>query len=80
MSSDYLQGLMGDLGEVAQLLARRKQEGPLKETDRKLAKELCDCIYMTFSLADELDIDMTKEYPIHLEFLEQYLKEKQVEQ
>jgi hypothetical protein len=77
LTSDYAQGLTGDVGDLTKLLVRRKRLGPAKSLDRDIAKELCDVLYMTISLADELGIRIDKEFRIHLEFLEQRLKEEE---
>ena len=75
LTSDYAQGLVGDVGDLMKLVSERRRKGGSKKLDRAIAKELSDCFYMIVAMSQELNIDLVKEYEINLEFLEQQLKE-----
>jgi NTP pyrophosphatase (non-canonical NTP hydrolase) len=77
LTSDYVQGMVGDVGDLAKLVVKRKQTGARKSIDREIAKELSDILYMVVVIADELGINLEREYKVNLEFLEQKLREEE---
>ena len=76
LTSDYMQGLIGDVGDLAKLVVKRKRAGASKKIDREIAKELSDILYMVVVIAEELSLNLEREYKVNLEFLEQKLREE----
>lgn len=77
--NEYAQGLVGDVGDLVKLvMAKKGFRFAATDTDKKLARELADCLWSLFILADELDIDLEKEYLKMLKQLEDKVTERKV--
>lgn len=75
---DYAQGLVGDASDLMRLVAQRNKDLSMaqrKELDKKIRHEMADCMWSLVSLADELNIDLEKEYLITIDYLRQKLSE-----
>ncbi|MBX4189857.1 nucleotide pyrophosphohydrolase [Candidatus Parcubacteria bacterium] len=72
--TEYVEGLVGDVGDLAKLTAawRRKK---LKADYKKICHELADCSWSLMAIADELEINLEHEVLINLDYLEQKLYE-----
>lgn len=72
--ADYVEGLVGDVGDLAKITSawRRKK---LKGDYKKICHELADCLWSLIAIADELDIDIEREMLINMDYLEQKLYE-----
>ncbi len=60
--ADYYQGFVGDVGDLGKLIMARNNLRSYKDQDRKLAHELSDCLWSILVIADELGIDLEKEF------------------
>jgi NTP pyrophosphatase (non-canonical NTP hydrolase) len=59
---DYYQGFVGDVGDLGKLIMAKNNLRQYKNQDKKLAHELADCLWSVLVLADELGIDLEKEF------------------
>lgn len=61
-AQDYYQGFVGDVGDLGKLIMARNNLRHYKHQNVKLAHELSDCLWSILVLADELEIDLEKEF------------------
>src|SRR3990167_6318306 len=61
-AQDYYQGFVGDVGDLGKLIMAKNNLRHYKSQDKKLAHELADCLWSILVLADELGIDIEKEF------------------
>ncbi len=61
-TKDYFQGFVGDVGDLGKLIMAKENLRHYKNGNKKLAHELADCLWSILVLADELDIDLEKEF------------------
>lgn len=61
-TADYYQGFVGDVGDLGKLIMAKNNLRHYKNGDSKLAHELSDCLWSILVLADELNIDLEKEF------------------
>ena len=73
-AAEYLQGLVGDVGDLTKLVMAKDGFRDDSELDQKLAHELSDCLWSIFVLADELNIDLEKAYLKTMDELKTKLK------
>lgn len=73
----YAQGLTEDLGTLTRLMMMRSGlragSGDLEE---KLKHEVCDCLWSVVRIADALNIDLEKEFPIQMDKLAKRIEEE----
>lgn len=60
--SAYLQGFVGDVGDLSKLLMAKQNFRDKENLDEKLAHELSDCLWSIMVIADELNIDLEKSF------------------
>lgn len=60
--ADYYQGFVGDVGDLGKLIMARNNLRHYKNSSAKLSHELSDCLWSILVLADELGIDLEKEF------------------
>ena len=60
--SEYTQGLAGDVGELMNLIMAKQGFRTTPDLDAKLMHELADCLYSICVIAQELNIDLEKEF------------------
>lgn len=68
--SEYVQGFVGDVGDLMKLVMAKENFRHSTKVDRKLAKELADCLWSTIIIAKELEIDLEKEFLSEMDELE----------
>jgi NTP pyrophosphatase (non-canonical NTP hydrolase) len=61
-ASEYTQGLVGDVGDLMKLVMVKNNLRNGENIDRKLAHELSDCLWFIIVIANELGIDLEKEF------------------
>lgn len=61
-AENYYQGFVGDVGDLGKLIMARENLRSYKNSQSKLAHELSDCLWSILILADELGIDLEKEF------------------
>lgn len=61
-TADYYQGFVGDVGDLGKLIMARSNLRHYKNQDAKLAHELADCLWSILVIADELGVDLEKEF------------------
>lgn len=79
-ASEYAQGLVGDIGDLMKLIMAKRgfrfsADGGLNQ---KLAREIADCLWSIIIIADELDIDLEKEFLKTMRQLENKIGERKV--
>ena len=57
-AAEYMQGFMGDVGQLAKLIMSKNNYRNLDGVDQKLKEELADCLYAVIVIASELKIDL----------------------
>lgn len=74
---EYLEGLMGDLGDLHKLLmAKRKYRHIEGDVDEKIEHELADCLWAIMLIAKGLDIDLESAFITNVSTLRDRLKVK----
>lgn len=61
-AAEYLQGFIGDVGDLTKLIMAKNNFRHNESIDEKLTHELADCLWSVIVLADELDIDLEHAY------------------
>jgi NTP pyrophosphatase (non-canonical NTP hydrolase) len=61
-SAEYMQGFMGDVGDLSKLLMAKNGFRPSKESDPAIAHELADCMWSILIMADELGINLEQTF------------------
>lgn len=61
-SAEYLQGLIGDIGDLTKLIMAKNNFRHIDDTNSKLAHELSDCLWSILILAHELNIDLEQSF------------------
>ena len=72
--AEYTQGFVGDVGDLVKLVMMKNGFRGEKDVDEKLAHELADCLWSVIVIADELGIDLEKEFVKTMDGLEERLK------
>lgn len=60
--AEYTQGFVGDVGDLSKLILAKNEFRSIADVDAKLAHELADCLWSILVIADELGIDLEKEF------------------
>ena len=61
-ATEYTQGLVSDVGDLLKLVMAKNNFRDIENVDEKLKHELSDCLWATMMIADELGIDLEKEF------------------
>lgn len=79
-ADEYLQGLVGDVGDLSKLLMAKKgfRFDQASDFDSKIARELSDCLWSIIMIAEELDINIEKEFEKTLAKLENKVSDRKV--
>jgi len=72
-TAEYMQGFVGDVGDLAKLIMARNNFRHVDDLDRKLGHELADCLWSIIVLASELHIDLEAEFLATMDDLHQRL-------
>lgn len=76
---EYLQGLQGDVGDLAKLvLASSGFAFGQKDIDKRISRELADLLWSVLVLADEFDVDLEQEFGRTLQKLEEKIQDRKV--
>jgi len=68
------QGFMGDAGDLMKLVMAKYGLRTIEDIDKKLAHELSDCLWSILIIADELGIDIEKEFGKNMDELERHIE------
>ena len=74
---EYMQGFVGDVGDLVKLVMVKENFLQSGNIDRKLARELSDCLWSVIIISKELEIDLEKEFLATMNELEKRLHDKQ---
>lgn len=61
-ASAYMAGFVGDVGDLSKLIMAKSNLREIDDVDSKIAHELSDCLWSVLVLANELNIDLEKEF------------------
>ena len=73
-ASEYTQGLVGDVGDLMKLMMAKNSLRNGEDIDKKLSHELSDCLWSVIVIAEELGIDLEKEFLVTMTELERRVK------
>ncbi len=71
---EHAQGFMGDAGQLMKLVMAKNGLRKIDDVDAKISHELCDCLWALLVIADELKIDLEKEFPKNMDLLEKRIE------
>jgi len=60
--SNYTQKLMVDVADLIKLVMAKEDLKKGEDVDKELAHELSDCLWSILVIADELDVDLEREF------------------
>lgn len=72
--SERMQGFVGDVGDLMKLVMAKNKLRKGEDVDAKLAHELADCLWSILLIADELGIDLEKEFFKNMDNLEKRIE------
>ncbi len=67
---ELMQGFVGDVGDLMQLVMAKAGARPGVDVDKKLAHELSDCLWSVLVLAQEYGVDLEQEFPATMDSIE----------
>ncbi|MFE5568753.1 hypothetical protein ACFQ68_27475 [Amycolatopsis japonica] len=74
--SEYMQGLVGDIGDLAKLVMAKQGFRDVENVDEKLRHELADCLWSLLIISEKLDIDLAETYAFEMKALLAKLSER----
>ncbi len=74
--TEFTQGLVSDVGDLLKLIMAKNSFRTIENVDEKIAHELSDCLWATMMIADELGVDLEKEFVKNMEGLKERIKSK----
>lgn len=79
-ASEYVQGLVGDVGDLMKLIMAKKgfRFSEEENVGAALRHELADCLWSVLMIADELGINLEKEFVATMDKLENKITERRV--
>ncbi|MBI2552669.1 nucleotide pyrophosphohydrolase [Candidatus Uhrbacteria bacterium] len=79
-ASEYTQGLVGDVGDLMKLIMAKKglRFSAEEDVSAALKHELADCLWSVLIIADELGINLEKEFVATMNKLENKITERRV--
>ncbi len=77
-SAEYMQGFVGDVGDLVKLIMAKNNYRNIPDVDKKLAHELADCLWSVMVLAKELNIDLESEFVSTVDELNNRINEKSI--
>ena len=79
-ASEYAQGLVGDVGDLMKLIMAKRgfRFSAEENVGVALKHELADCLWAMFMIADELGINLEKEFVGTMNKLESKMSERRV--
>lgn len=72
--SERTQGFVADAGELMKLVMAKSGLRNIDGVDAKLGHELSDCLWSVLVIADELGIDIEKEFAKNMDELEKKIE------
>lgn len=72
--AEYVQGFVGDVGQLSKLMMAKNNYRNLPDVDQKLKEELSDCLYAVIVIASELNIDLESEFVDNMDRLKANLE------
>ena len=69
--AEYTQGFAGDVGDLMKLMMAKNEFRTIENVEEKLAHELSDCLWSILVIADELGIDLEREFMNQMDALKE---------
>lgn len=60
--SEFVQGLVGDVGDLTKLIMAHQKFRKIDDLDNELKHELVDCLWALLIISKELDVDLEAEF------------------
>jgi NTP pyrophosphatase (non-canonical NTP hydrolase) len=73
-ASEYVQGFVGDVGDLTKLVMAKEGLRPQRNVDAALRHELSDCLWSILVLAAEYDVDLESAFRATMVGLRKKLK------
>lgn len=73
---EYLLGFVGDVGDLAKLVAAREGARDIPGGKDALGHELADCLWSVLTLAEIYDVDLAGEFDRCMDDLETHLRDR----
>jgi NTP pyrophosphatase (non-canonical NTP hydrolase) len=73
-ASEYVQGLVGDVGNLTRLVMAKNNFRTIKNVDEELRHEIVDCLWALIIISEELHLDLEKEYFEKMKKFEKIIK------
>ena len=73
-ASEYVQGLVGDVGDLTKLVMAKNNLRSGENVDEKLKHEISDCLWAIIIISKELHIDLEKEFITTMDSLKQRIE------
>lgn len=61
-ATEHTQGLVGDVGDLTKLIMAKNRLRQIANVDEKIKHGLSDCLWAILVIADDLGIDLEKEF------------------
>jgi len=74
-TNDYIRGLVGDVGDLVKRITVYEDDRTDADVKNEVRHELADCLWSLMIIAQELEIDLEKEFLVNVEYIEQKLRE-----
>lgn len=74
-AAEYLQGLVGDVGDLAKLIMAKNHFRSGENITQNLSHELADCLWSIIILSEELDINLEQAFLDTMNDLELKIKQ-----
>ena len=72
--SERTQGFVADAGDLMKLIMAKNKLRKIEGVDEKLAHEVSDCLWSILVIADELGIDIEREFEKNMKELEKKIE------
>lgn len=76
-SAEYMQGFIGDVGDLAKLIMAKNNLRHIDDVDQKINHELADCLWSLLVLSSELNVNLEHEFLATMTELKQRLSIQQ---
>jgi len=76
-ASEYMQGLVGDVGDLSKLIMAKGNYRYIDAVDEKITHELSDCLWAILVIANELKVDIGHEFLSSMDKLRDQISQKQ---
>ncbi len=76
-AAEYMQGLVGDVGDLAKLVMAKNGFRHADDLDARIAHELADCLWAILVLANELNVDLEQAFTKTVQDLHRWIESQE---